>query len=116
MLVATDKAIGELFQFLGDEILVGKLAAEERARFVAAGDLFHPLDRRQIQPLIVRGALVSVAQQRRAPDRLGGVEDHQQLVPVVGHLQLTNPQLPVGGIAAGIAQHHLQFDLHVAIA
>ncbi len=98
------------------DVLVGELAAHERSGPVAAGQPLHPLERRQVEPLLVSLFRVGEGEQcyARQIERL--LEDDQRLLAVALQLQPADAHLAAALAAVAASQHHGQVRAVVAVA
>ena len=99
-------AVGDFLHLLGAHVLIGELAAHERARLVRRTDALDPLQGGQVKPLVVVLVFVGVDEQGGSSHVARTVEDEQALVASPVRLEHLHAQLALALLAVLVAQHH----------
>ena len=104
--------------FLAHQILVGEFGANEGTGLVLGRYAFHPLQGRQVKPLIVRIQDLGVREKGRSLDIPRLVEHRDALVPdaPLRHFERAEPQFADTALSFGVAQDHRHHDIAVSPA
>ena len=108
------EAVGVFLHLDGAHVLVGELAAHEGARLFRRADALDPLERRKIEPLVVRPGLVGVDEEPGSLDVARAVEDEDGPVAVVLDLDDPEAELPLALLPPLVAERHRQVRGEVA--